>query len=222
MAKDSPAPLGPEPPAQGGRCPRPAPGAALAVAPSAAFGRCAGGCHIASAPSPGAVTRLRSFAAEPVKESAIHSTGWAVPGVAGHCRARAPPRDGQGGEWGLKVFPSQMRKGKENPAWCVGKFIFHVTRPGGARARSTSDLLNFALPRVFPAKLTPRDIGKARLSQGQIHSTLHRSLLGDPEEAGRALIGFSSCCISRCLVAVVQLLWDAAVARERDQMRWGN
>lgn len=46
-------------------------------------------------PSPGAVTRLRSFAAEPVKESAIHSTGWAEPRVA-----QAPLGTGTSWGWG--------------------------------------------------------------------------------------------------------------------------
>lgn len=138
MVKDSPAPFGPEPPSppQVG-APRsgaaeallpPAPrhrGTALAVAPSGRIrGGVRGGCHIASASQPRRGDSIKVFAAEPVKESAIHSTGWAEPGVAW-----APPgtgtSQGRGGgrKMGFRVFfPFETQKGKR-----VGKFIFQIT-----------------------------------------------------------------------------------------------
>lgn len=138
-----PRPRAPRPSPAG--CPRP--GAALAVSPGAALGRCAGAVTSHQL-QPLALTRLRSFAAEPLKESAIHSSGWAEPGVAGHRRARGPPRDGAGrgaGIWGFSPF--RMWKGSESPSRCVGKFILRVTSPGGAEP-AASQISQILLYRV--------------------------------------------------------------------------
>lgn len=117
-------------------------GATLAIAPSGRVREVCGAAVTSHQhPGPGAVTRLRSFAAEPVKESAIHSTGWAEPGLAW-----APPgmgtSQGWGGEkkWGLGFVCvclfSLLKHVRESevPAWCVGKVIFQITPQGAAES----------------------------------------------------------------------------------------
>lgn len=118
-----PRPRAPQP--SPGGCSEPRRGCGAGRGPEGRAREVCGGCHISSAPSPAALAPLRSFAAEPVKESASHSSGWAEPGVAGQSQGW-----GRAGRWDLGIF--SFWKGSESPSRCVGKFILHVTCPGGA------------------------------------------------------------------------------------------
>lgn len=102
------------------------------------LGRCAGRLsHRISIPTLRVATRLRSFAAEPVKESAIRSTVWAEPGVAW-----GPPGDGAEEErWGLGFwvvcgflffFVLKCRREGEIPARRVGKLSSQISPRGDA------------------------------------------------------------------------------------------
>lgn len=107
---------------------------------AAAFGEVCGAAVTSHQhPGRGAVTRLRSFAAEPVKESAAHSTGWGEPGVARALPGTGTSRGwGSGGKTGFRVcfffFFLLLKHGRESkiPTRCAGKLIVQITPRGGA------------------------------------------------------------------------------------------
>lgn len=165
---------------------------------AAAFGEVCGAAVTSHQhPGRGAVTRLRSFAAEPVKESAAHSTGWGEPGVAWALPGMGTSQGwGGGGKMGFRVvvFFLLLKHGRESeiPARCVGKLIFQITPRGGAEPAAPQ------ISGILLCKAEPSGQGWSRMARPGLASiplsiTASEGILGTLLELGLFFSAVASC-----------------------------